>query len=174
LPAGTVEALLDDIPALTDILLYHAVSGTVLSTDLSDGMMATTINGEDITVTLNADGVLINNAKVTVADIVTDNGVIHVIDAVLLPSGGTSVSDQDFAEFKVYPNPASEYLSLEMSNISDEENVVTLFNIKGELVDRWYNISKGSRMPIDQINAGSYFLRFENSSLTFNKKVAID
>jgi len=92
LPAGTVEALLDDIPALTDILLYHAVSGDVRSGDLSDGMAAATVNGKNINVTINSDGVFINNAKVTVADIVTDNGVVHVIDAVLLPPR-TSVVD---------------------------------------------------------------------------------
>ena len=70
---------------LTDILLYHVAAGTALSTDLSDGMMVTTLNGKSVTVTINDDGVFINDAQVTVADIVADNGVVHVIDAVLLP-----------------------------------------------------------------------------------------
>lgn len=173
LPAGTVDALLADIPELTDILLYHAISGTVLSSDLSDGMMATTINGEDVTVTINTDGVFINSAQVTMADIITDNGVVHVIDAVLLPSGSSSVTDQNFADFRLYPNPATDHIQLEMDKINDVDNNVTLFNMKGELVNRWNNISNGSKIPIDQINAGSYFLRFENSSLTFVKKVLI-
>ena len=86
LPAGTVQSLLDDPQgALVGVLLYHVLSGTVMSSMLSDGMMATTIQGSDITVTINADGVFINNARVTTADIVADNGVVHVIDAVLLP-----------------------------------------------------------------------------------------
>jgi uncharacterized surface protein with fasciclin (FAS1) repeats len=86
LPAGTVDALLaDPTGALVNVLLYHALSGTVLSTDLSDGLMATTIQGSDITVTINANGVFINNAQVIVADVMADNGVVHVIDAVLLP-----------------------------------------------------------------------------------------
>ncbi|MBE26098.1 MAG: beta-Ig-H3/fasciclin, partial [Saprospirales bacterium] len=86
LPEGTVESLLEDPSgALTDILLYHVASGTALSTDLSDGMMVTTLNGKSVTVTINDDGVFINDAQVTVADIVADNGVVHVIDAVLLP-----------------------------------------------------------------------------------------
>jgi uncharacterized surface protein with fasciclin (FAS1) repeats len=86
LPAGTIDALLaDPFGALTDILLYHTLGSTVLSTDLSDGMMAMTLQGSDITVTINADGVFINDAQVIVADITADNGVVHVIDAVLLP-----------------------------------------------------------------------------------------
>ena len=86
LPAGVLDDVLaDPTGALTDILLYHVLSGTVLSTDLMDGMTATTLNGDDITVTISNDSVFINEALVTVADIVTDNGVVHVIDAVLLP-----------------------------------------------------------------------------------------
>jgi len=85
LPEGTIDALLADIPALTDILTYHVVGGKAMSTDLSDGQMIATVNGKEIEVTINEEGVFINNAKVTVADIEADNGVVHVIDAVLLP-----------------------------------------------------------------------------------------
>ena len=86
LPAGTIETLLlEPEGLLTDILLYHVVSGNVLSTDLVDGMVVPTLNGADITVTISDDGVFINEALVIMADIQTDNGVVHVIDAVLLP-----------------------------------------------------------------------------------------
>jgi uncharacterized surface protein with fasciclin (FAS1) repeats len=84
LPAGVLDALLADPSGeLTSILLYHVLSGTVLSTDLSDGQTATTLLGEDITVTINGDGVFINDAQVIIADLVADNGVVHVIDAIL-------------------------------------------------------------------------------------------
>lgn len=87
LPEGTVEGLLADIPALTEVLTYHVVSGKVMSTDLSDGMTAATVQGGEITIDLS-NGVMVNNATVTAADIETSNGVIHVIDTVLLPTGG--------------------------------------------------------------------------------------
>ena len=86
--AGALNASAEDLlalPELADILLYHVVGAQVLSTDLADGATATTLNGADVTVTINGDGIFINDAQVTVADIVTDNGVVHVIDAVLLP-----------------------------------------------------------------------------------------
>lgn len=84
LPEGTVEALLADIPALTAVLTYHVVPGAVMSTDLSDGMMAETVNGQSVTIALG-DTVTVDGATVTAADIIASNGVIHVFDAVILP-----------------------------------------------------------------------------------------
>jgi uncharacterized surface protein with fasciclin (FAS1) repeats len=84
LPAGTVEALLADPAALAAILTYHVVGGKVMSTDLTEGMMAATVNGAEITITLEG-GAKVNGANITAADIVASNGVIHVIDAVILP-----------------------------------------------------------------------------------------
>lgn len=86
LPEGTVETLLkpENRDQLVKILTYHVVPGKVMSSDLVDGMKATTVMGEDITVSLT-DGVSINKAAVVTADIETSNGVIHVIDSVILP-----------------------------------------------------------------------------------------
>lgn len=85
LPEGTVEALLNDIPTLTAILTYHVVPGAVMSGDLSDGMMAETVNGQSVTISLG-EGVMVDGANVVAADIEASNGVIHVIDAVILPN----------------------------------------------------------------------------------------
>merc|ERR1740124_755573 len=87
LPDGLVDCLLKpgNKETLGDILKYHVVNKEVLSTDLTDKMTATTLNGDDITVDLS-DGVKINTSTVTTADVAASNGVIHVIDAVLVPS----------------------------------------------------------------------------------------
>jgi transforming growth factor-beta-induced protein len=86
-PKETLDALLADPKgALTDVLTYHVVPGKVMSTDLSDGMTVETVNGATLTIKVNDDGtVQINDATVTTADIETSNGVIHVIDSVLIP-----------------------------------------------------------------------------------------
>ena len=86
LPAGTLTALLNDIPALTDILKHHVVADSVMSSMLSNNQIVTTLLGTDITITINGGNVYINNAMVTVADLIADNGVVHVIDVVLIPS----------------------------------------------------------------------------------------
>lgn len=87
LPAGTVEGLLKDLPTLKSILTYHVVSGKVSAADVMtmNGKSATTVNGADIKITIN-DGVHLNNSsKVVTTDIECTNGVIHVIDAVIMP-----------------------------------------------------------------------------------------
>jgi transforming growth factor-beta-induced protein len=86
LPEGTVEALLEDIPALTDILTYHVVLGEVMAADVMEMESATTLQGSDITITVTDDGVFLNDTvQVIITDIQASNGVIHVIDGVLLP-----------------------------------------------------------------------------------------
>jgi uncharacterized surface protein with fasciclin (FAS1) repeats len=86
LPEGTIEALLADIPTLTDILLYHVVSGAVDAATVIGLDSATTIQGSDITIEIIDGGVVLNGTtKVTVTDIAASNGIIHVIDSVLLP-----------------------------------------------------------------------------------------
>ncbi|NDL67023.1 fasciclin domain-containing protein [Anaerotalea alkaliphila] len=80
----TAEALLAN-GTLSNVLLYHVVSGKVMSTDLSDGMSAPTLNGEEIYIDLTG-GVKVNASKVVLADLEATNGVIHVVDKVLVPS----------------------------------------------------------------------------------------
>jgi len=86
LPAGTVEELLkeENKEKLASILTYHVVAGKVMSKDLSDGQKAATVNGQEVTVTIG-DAVKIDTATVIAADLEASNGVIHVIDTVIMP-----------------------------------------------------------------------------------------
>jgi transforming growth factor-beta-induced protein len=86
LPEGTIEALLADIPALTDILLYHVVEGKVMSGEVLTLGEAVTLLGETVSVRVEDGSVFINEAEVVITDIEAANGVIHVIDAVILPA----------------------------------------------------------------------------------------
>ncbi|MCC5939116.1 MAG: fasciclin domain-containing protein [Lunatimonas sp.] len=87
LPAGTVESLLkpENKDKLIAVLTYHVVPGIVKSTDLKDGQKAKTVQGQEITVSLSGGKAMIDNATVTAADIEATNGIVHVIDSVILP-----------------------------------------------------------------------------------------
>ena len=88
LPAGTVDALLKDIPKLKGILTYHVLSGKVMAADVlkMDGKKAKTVQGGDVTISTTGGVKLNSSSTVTKTDIECSNGVIHVIDAVILPS----------------------------------------------------------------------------------------
>jgi uncharacterized surface protein with fasciclin (FAS1) repeats len=85
LPAGTVEALLKDKEKLTKILLYHVVSGNVMAKDVVKLKSAKTVEGSSVKINVNGGKVMVDNANVIKTDIATSNGVIHVIDAVIIP-----------------------------------------------------------------------------------------
>jgi uncharacterized surface protein with fasciclin (FAS1) repeats len=87
LPAGTLENLLkpENKQDLVEILTYHVVAGKVMSSDLSDGMKAETVNGGDIEINISGSKVMVNGASVVKADIKASNGVVHVIDKVIVP-----------------------------------------------------------------------------------------
>lgn len=84
LPAGTVESLLNDIPLLTSVLTYHVVSGKMMAADVLAEDSLPTVQGQSITVSQNGSA-KVDNATIVTTDIEADNGVIHVIDSVILP-----------------------------------------------------------------------------------------
>ena len=117
LPAGTVAALLADIPQLTDILKHHVVGASVMSGMLSNNQVVTTLLGTDVTVTINSMGVFIDNAQVIVADLVADNGVVHVIDAVLIPTTTDIIDYNNFEKTYLYSiNILGEKVSNNLKN----------------------------------------------------------
>lgn len=85
LPKGTVEALLNDKEKLTAILTYHVVPGRVMASDVVKLDRAKTVNGQDVKIKTTDEGVMVDEARVVKTDIATSNGVIHVIDTVILP-----------------------------------------------------------------------------------------
>jgi uncharacterized surface protein with fasciclin (FAS1) repeats len=87
LPEGTLESLLkpENKEKLIQVLTYHVIPGKVKSKDLKDGMMAGTVQGSEVKISISGGKVGVNDASVTSADVMASNGVVHVIDKVILP-----------------------------------------------------------------------------------------
>ena len=103
LPAGTIDELLkpENKQKLTDILLYHVVSSKVMAADVVKLTSASTVFGKDVTVKVDMGTVYINDARVVITDIETSNGVIHVIDSVLLPPAEDAMMDKTIVDVAV-------------------------------------------------------------------------
>lgn len=155
---GTDLAGILALPNLSDILLYHVVSGRVLSTALTNGEVAT-LNGASVTVDVSS-GVMIDNATVTSADIEVDNGVVHVIDAVLVPEP-VGVSEVQQATFSIYPNPAVEFIRVEeLDNVNYQ-----VYDIQGSLIMQGF-MNETSMIPVSNLDRGTYIVRFIDEGKT--------
>jgi uncharacterized surface protein with fasciclin (FAS1) repeats len=137
------------LPNLADVLLYHVVSGTVLSTDLTDGPVPT-LEGNDVLVDLSA-GVMINDATVALADVTADNGVVHVIDKVLLP-GTASIDENINQTIAVYPNPSSDEIHFNAAANSEYE----IISANGTTVKK--GASTDGKVTISELDNGQYFI----------------
>ena len=124
-----------ELQNLADILTYHVVGATALSTDLYDGMEVTALNNSTLTIGVDSTGVTVEYAMVTVADLITDNGVVHVIDAVLVPSSTNSI--------------------LELENKTPQNNIY--YNIMGQEINSYDQIPFNSIY----IKNGKKFLKIE-------------
>jgi hypothetical protein len=146
---------------LSDVLLYHVVSGEVLSTDLVNGPVAT-LNGQSLTVDLTS-GVKIDDANVILANLTTGNGVVHVIDAVILPNL-LSINSLNKTSISVYPNPSSDVINFSTSI----NGKFTISSIYGSIVKEG-NLKNG-KINITDISNGTYIVTVNNGNQLYHAK----
>ncbi|MCB0210037.1 MAG: fasciclin domain-containing protein [Anaerolineae bacterium] len=129
LPEGTLDTLMADVPALTDVLLYHVIPNQVMAVDVATLDSAPTVLGASVPVSSSNGNVMIDGANVIVTDMEASNGVIHVIDAVLIPEGvaaslesGTMTKDEAMVE---EDTPVDEAAMAEEQTVAAEETTMT-------------------------------------------------
>jgi len=152
-------------PELADILLYHVVAGTVLSTDLTNGSVPT-LNGQNIQVDLTS-GVMINQSNVTTADVTAENGVVHIIDAVLVPSLA-GLEDEGSIDLKLYPNPASSGFKIEFEQ--EFTGDFQIMDITGKIINhKTINNQMTVETDISSLPTGEYYITLHgnNEAKTF-------
>lgn len=143
LPASVVSYLTANPEALTRVLTYHVVEGTVLSTDLSDGLTAATLEGGEVAFNVSDMGVQVNNAAVTAADITASNGVIHVIDTVILPT---------------FELPEVDPLAVTDNIIAAGSS--TVFPVTERIADLFETDGFTGTITVDSVGTGAGFERF--------------
>jgi transforming growth factor-beta-induced protein len=160
LPEGTIEEVIANPDLLTSILLYHVVAARALSTDLSDGQSIETLEGQSVIVSINSQGVFINSAQVIAADLEADNGVVHVIDAILLPpSSVTDITTRTALQF--YPNPTTDYIIFEYDNMNTDSKYF-IIDMNGRIVETGNTLN--NRINLGNIPVGQYNLTIMNGT----------
>ncbi|MGB6036306.1 MAG: fasciclin domain-containing protein, partial [Cryomorphaceae bacterium] len=173
LPEGLLNELLADPSGdLTDILLYHVVGSVAYSSSLSNDQMIPTLFTEAVTITITEEEIFVNNALVTTADIAASNGVVHVINAVLIPATLSATEAQPFGKLSLFPNPSIDELSV-AGDFSGNVNY-SVFDLQGKVVLQG-NINEGNlvRISVSSIPAGVYTLQLTDGKNTSLNKFAI-
>jgi uncharacterized surface protein with fasciclin (FAS1) repeats len=167
----TAEDLLA-LPNLGEILQYHVVAGEAFSDDLEDGQMITTLLGQDVTVSIDDAGVMINEAMVIIADLEAENGVVHVIDAVLVPTA-TNVAETTAIEFNVYPNPTSNGV-LNVQGAWESNASIQIWNAAGQLVQTEQTMQNQYVISTEGLSAGLYTVRVLSGTSSGQKMFLVD
>lgn len=176
LPEGDLEALLDDPEGdLTTALTYHVVAGTYYSGDLEDGMTLTTMQGEDLEVTMRNDSIFVDGVAISGPNMIADNGVVHVIDGVLLPGALTSTrAEPAFAkEVSIAPNPATSFFTVNLPMTITNSAVLTLRDLSGRVVATQRATSDRQRLDVGNLANGTYLLEVRADAGTIQRKVMV-
>ena len=170
-----LEITADDLlalPNLADILQYHVVGAEAFAADLTDGQLIETLQGSNVTVSITADGVFINDAQVTVADLEADNGVVHVINAVLLPPT-TDVSELTSFELSIYPNPVHGG-TFTVSGAWEAGASIEVFELTGRKVFETTSTQTTVTVATDGWEAGTYAVRIMDGARTATRLFLVD
>ena len=110
-PNIVVAALLSDPVLLNDVLGYHVAADSLTTNEMSDGLTITMQNGQDVTITMNGGDIFVNDAQIIIADLLADNGVVHVIDAILMPEigGCMTVASCNYNPLATYDDGGCEF-----------------------------------------------------------------
>ena len=162
-PSLLTALLADPDDSLTNVLLYHVLDGQVSAQDIVDNSItsAPTLQGENIAIDVTASGVVLNsNVNVVITDIFGTNGVVHVIDGVLLPQVLSSIGAVPASEagIMVAPIPADDYTILNLPENMTREVTVEIFNANGARLDQ-FRVGGGSvRIDLSACASGMHYL----------------
>jgi uncharacterized surface protein with fasciclin (FAS1) repeats len=164
-------------PDLADILLYHVVGTEALSASLTDGQLITTLQGTDVIVDLVTPNVFINQAQVLIADLDGGNGVVHAINGVLLPASVSINEITSIENLNVYPNPATDVVSISYSTVGNENVSYRMTDLSGKsVIVRDLGVRNGSQIEnidLSNLASGMYILEIAAGNKRSVQKVSV-
>ncbi len=175
LPEGLLEELLSN-PAgdLTDVLNYHVVPAlTLYANQLDTGDLLSTLNGENLLIAEDNGFITVNQAFITLADLNAANGVVHVIDAVLLPTSitdGTATESLAALGFSVYPNPSEGLIQIELE---DNTANIEVLDINGQLLYTNPTMTNQHQIDLSHFVSGVYLLKININNQTYFHKIVV-
>lgn len=162
---------------LTNVLLTHVISGLTLSTDITDGLVAPslapntnlTFDISGTTVTVATGGTM---ATITVVDLLASNGVVHVIDAVLVPLI-VNVTNIDGAgvEVEFFPNPVQDKMNVQVNDLGIRDMNVSVINMNGQRINQWTLGSGSNLIDFSRVPAGAYTLEINIDGKAYSKQI---
>ena len=168
---------LDDIATATleAVLQMHVLAGKVMSTDLSEGLTAETLLGQELTFSLEGGATVTDPngrmSNITAVDIEAQNGVVHVIDKVILVDlTATSVASLENMRFDFYPNPASGYIIVRTDEIGSSLRII---DISGKLMHAEQIRNSSQRVDLNGVKAGVYFISIEGEGKRVTQKLIV-
>jgi len=176
LPEGALDALLADPTGdLQEILLYHVLAAEVLEVDIEAGPQ-TTLQGEDLTIAIDGTTVTVDDATVTDTDLLADNGVVHVIDAVILPSTISLLGLEDLSTNKnidVWPNPSEDFVNLRFTDGNIIGITLSVYDLSGKLVHQANVKDMLTRVNVSNYPAGHYIMRIDTPEGGYYQKLVV-
>ncbi len=177
-PAVLNALLADPADSLTNVLLYHVLGAQVSAQDIIDNNItaATTLQGEDISVDASSGSVVLNsNVNVVITDIFATNGVVHVIDGVLLPQvfSSTGAEPASSAGIVVAPIPADTYTDLRLPSDMIREVTVDLYDARGSQIDRIRVSGANTRIDLSTRASGMYYLLIADGDKSYYQPIVV-
>jgi uncharacterized surface protein with fasciclin (FAS1) repeats len=168
------DLLLDPIgAALTTILQFHVASGDFFSADLSDGMMITSLEGQDLNIAITADGITVEGVNISVTDILADNGVVHVIDAVMIPISVSTAEPAFASEVRIMPNPASSFTQVHLPVNILQNTELTLRDMTGRTLLQRQATSTMESLDLSAYPSGTYLLQIQAKAGTIQRQIIV-
>lgn len=174
LAEGQLDSLrLDPTGDLATILQFHVVAGRFLSGDLSEGLMLATLEGEELMISLDG-GATVNDIDIVRTDIIAGNGVVHIINGVLLPKSITSTREPAFAaEVSIAPNPAGSYTTVFLPASIIGETDLTLRDMTGRTLSRMRAFNVRQRIDTGALPAGTYLLEIRARAGAIQRRIVV-